>query len=786
MSQTKSSVQSRNHHAPRDKRAILRCDGDLAQGFRVNLEISDRVLGVISEAVGELPASLELLTMLQQWRQVYRMSLQQAQAPRISLESVTVETGSLSQLENCRDLSRQLQTCFQQWLSHPGFQKIEQRLRESLHLDDAIEILLRTPDFNLYQLPWHSWDFIQRYPQAELVLSMPSERLEVAAVSHPKVRILAILGDRTGIDTNTDRLILEKMPNAEVMFLVEPSRQFLYRYLWEQSWDILFFAGHSYSSGQQGILNINVDEALSLEDLKYGLKKAIARGLKLAIFNSCDGLGLAHELEQLHIPQFIVMREPVPDRVAQEFLKRFLQSFSSGESLPTSVRHAREWLHSLEGEFPCASWLPILFHNPAMASLNWQTITQITPTSPPQPAQLIPARSKKRQLLLAIAATVLANVGVLGARSLGWLEPLELWAYDQTVKLAFQFQTTRPAATETQKVRVIGITRKDTQRYGQGMREQNVISDVALAALIRKINQYQPKVIGLDIARDTPQPDMQGYQELLTALQKSPKMVVACQVGEDDLVGQQAIPSIAAPKLNPAKPIGYADSLLPDRDNVVRRYALQMPLREESTCRSEQSFAWQVVRQANPNLALKSQVVANFGGYQGNPEEFGDDQLLINYHASIRNITPYSLQDILYLNNEEELRQLFQSSIVLIGYTLENKEDYHLTPIGSRPGVMMHTYAIRQLFGQTPAIWTLPEWSEILWILVGGSMGGVLVGLVRSRKKQIFLILGTTFLLSACVYFLYLQNLWIPIIPVIVAFMMAISLGWMGEKHLRR
>jgi hypothetical protein len=44
-------------------------------------------------------------------------------------------------------------------------------------------------------------------------------------------------------------------------------------------------------------------------------------------------LGLARELEQLHIPQLIVMREPVPDVVAQAFLKYFLHSFASGKPL---------------------------------------------------------------------------------------------------------------------------------------------------------------------------------------------------------------------------------------------------------------------------------------------------------------------------------------------------------------------------------------------------------------------------------------------------------------------
>jgi hypothetical protein len=60
--------------SPLNKRAVLRCDGALEEGFRVALEISDRQLGVISEAVGELPPSLELLAALVDWRQAYRQS----------------------------------------------------------------------------------------------------------------------------------------------------------------------------------------------------------------------------------------------------------------------------------------------------------------------------------------------------------------------------------------------------------------------------------------------------------------------------------------------------------------------------------------------------------------------------------------------------------------------------------------------------------------------------------------------------------------------------------------
>ena len=89
------------------------------------------------------------------------------------------------------------------------------------------------------------------------------------------------------------------------------------------------------------VIYLNENESLTISDLKYALIKAVENGLKLAIFNSCDGLAIAQELASLNIPRMIVMREPVPDKVAQEFLKHFLLYFASGKSFHLAVRCKR-------------------------------------------------------------------------------------------------------------------------------------------------------------------------------------------------------------------------------------------------------------------------------------------------------------------------------------------------------------------------------------------------------------------------------------------------------------
>ncbi|MBP5976413.1 hypothetical protein HW132_27720 [Brasilonema sp. CT11] len=135
--------------------------------------------------------------------------------------------------------------------------------------------------------------------------------------------------------------------------------------------------------------------------------------------NSCDGLGLARELQDLQIPQIIVMREPVPDLVAQKFLEYFLEAFSSGASLYTAVRSARERLEGLENEYPGASWLPVICEHPGVVPMTW---------AKPQ------TKSNSRRLPIMLLVSMLITAGVLGVRYLGGLQTWELQAFDQLMR----------------------------------------------------------------------------------------------------------------------------------------------------------------------------------------------------------------------------------------------------------------------------------------------------------------------------------------------------------------
>jgi len=58
--------------------------------------------------------------------------------------------------------------------------------------------------------------------------------------------------------------------------------------------------------------------------------------------------------------------------------KYFLEAFARGESLYLAVREARERLESIEDEFPCASWFPVICQNPTEIPPTWDSLRGIS------------------------------------------------------------------------------------------------------------------------------------------------------------------------------------------------------------------------------------------------------------------------------------------------------------------------------------------------------------------------------------------------------------------------
>ncbi|MDZ8188417.1 MAG: CHASE2 domain-containing protein [Nostoc sp. ChiSLP02] len=741
------------------KLVVLRLDGNLNVGVRVTLEIGEEGFRPSTEISGHLPPNPDIAKAIDQWQSTYSSLWK---FTRIKAKKIVYD-GSISQRrEDCYNLTYQLRSQLNQWLLCESFRPVREKWLKHLMPEDEVRILIRTACLQLNKLPWHLWDLVDRdYPKAEVALSVPeSEQIISSSQSfsrQKKINILAILGDSQGIDVEQDRQLLKKLPGAATTFLVEPQLLDLNDELWKQPWNILFFAGHSKTEGDTGRIYINATNSITITDLKYALKQAVAQGLQLAIFNSCDGLGLARELQDLQIPQVIVMREPVPDLVAQKFLKHFLEAFSSGQSIYAAVRTARERLAGLEKEYPGATWLPVICEHPGIVPMNWN-----------KPKRFFNIYHFRNLLILSLLITL----GVLGLRYQGGLQTWELQAYDQLVR-------SRPQEKQDSRLLIVTVTEEDFQLPEQKLRSGS-LSDVALARLLEKLAQLKPRTIGLDIYRDQP-------SKLNPATFAERNLLAICKVKEPT----KERPGISAPLGIPQERQGFSDIVL-DADGVMRRHLLAMqPAEPTSSCTARYALNAQLAFHYLQQEGISAQytksgdlkignnvfqrVQSRQGGYQ--QADTGGYQILLNYRSyggSPLKIAPIvTLTDV--LRGKVNPAQV-KDKIVLIGTTAQSFRDYISTPYleedGSHlemPGVILQAQMISQLVSAVKdgrsilVIW--PVWGEVLWIWSWALIGGVVAVCDRSGIRILLLSSGAISILYFLSLIFFCSGVWVPLVP---------------------
>ncbi|MBP5975548.1 CHAT domain-containing protein [Brasilonema sp. CT11] len=366
--------------------------GNLCDGFpKVTIQLWTFSQPLPEQFIGSLPPAPNLIELYQKWQLTY-YSLSKTVYLRSRLagedDELEIDEGAITNVSTVdfQDLCQQLQESMNAWLKSEGILNTSRQLRTLLNPTEEIRVILETDNEIIRRIPWDHCDLFNDYPHAEIALSQSEYKrreLSQPQVHRTIVRILAILGNSEGISLEVESEFLKNLPGAEPVFIVNPTRQEFNTQLWDSAgWDILFFAGHSHSEGETGRIYINenkTNNSLTIQQLEEALKAAIDNGLRLAIFNSCDGLGLANALQKLNLPTVIVMREPVPNLVAQEFFKCFLQAFAL-EQLPLhlAVQQARRKLHGLEDDFPGASWLPVICINPAAEPPTWLQLSEKT------------------------------------------------------------------------------------------------------------------------------------------------------------------------------------------------------------------------------------------------------------------------------------------------------------------------------------------------------------------------------------------------------------------------
>ena len=745
-------------------------EGSFSRGFPVTLIIAQEGLPPELEINSHLPPAPDIPQKYNLWEASYLgLSLSNR------LESNKAFIANYSYAENCERAASELLTSLNDWLDADAFRPIREKFLAKLNPVDEIRILIQTENIQLQCLPWHLVNWFEPYTKVEIAISNSNYEKEGKSClsSRTQVRILAIIGNSEGIDTERDRYLLEQLPNSSVTLLVEPTRQKITEQLWHiQGWNILFFAGHSKSNRAKktGCIYLNQQDSLTTKQLKYALEKAVEKGLQIAIFNSCDGLGLARELADLKIPQVLVMREPVPDKVAQEFLKYFLAAYARGEGFYLAVKEARAKLQGLEDRYPCASWLPLIVQNPGEIPPTWQQLTE----EKSEPSQDV-SRTKLR-LSLALASSVVSTIVVIGLRWLGMLQGWELKAFDYLSQKL-------PAESGEGRILLVGADERDIGKSQYGY----PLPDSVLAELIDKLQQHQPAVIGIDIFRDRPIPGHSTDNNLeLKNYWQQPNVVSVC-------LGNNLENSVLPPPASPAEQVGFVNihddrQVTNSADDTVRRYLLSRspnPLTQTAYCDTRYSFALQLVSRywqnhnipvttSEQNWQFGSQIIPRLVNRSGGYQKLDDrgNQLLISYRRTPQLAQQVTVRDIL------EERETFDSNwikerIVIVGVIAKSVPDLHDTAIGKIRGLHLHAHVVSQLISAVednrPLIWWLPVWGDWLWIGFWSAISGLIIWGGGNYLARFVGIGSCVIILSGVCWLVLTQGGWLAFIPGIVA-----------------
>ncbi|MGE5655867.1 MAG: CHASE2 domain-containing protein [Actinomycetota bacterium] len=740
--------------------------GELDLGYEVELvEIREDSQGgtiLAGGKIAKLPPATKVYQDYLAWQQIYELLTPLVRGLR-KVKSQPVPTDI--SVSACQRAAARLRKSFNSWLDDRDFLlSIHMALRTEAKRHENVRMIIQTEDYKLWQLPWSTWNFFEDYSKAEITFSPPEMKESEKPLLTPKrkqVRILAVCGNDDSIDYHPDQEILKRLHSvgAEPEFLQKPTPTQVRDNLREKQWDILFFAGHSKSEKnlQTGQFYLNIDDILTPESLEHTLKIAIKNGLKIALLNSCDGLGLARKMvEEFGVPIVIAMRAPVPNQFAQEFLEFFMLEYAKNQQpLCLAVRKARERLaEEWRDKLPCVDWLPVICQNPAIKPPLWSDLYR--PISAVQVG----------------AASLLSTSLIVAMRFLGWLQPMELTAFDHLMRM-------RPQERPDERILIVEITDKDYEKYNHPLNDRTTVR------LLDKLMEYQPAAIGLDLYRR--QKYEPGHKEFSEHLRKNDRLFTICRAGNPEATKDQDNQvGIGPPPDSPPDNVGFSDFPL-DPDGILRRHLLHIS--KQKPCPTNvQNIAFSVKLAVQyfktikgieadfdgDNLKLSNTVFTRLRKHQGFYHKIDDRgrYILLNYRSPQTPSEKVSLTKIL---EEGIAPDLVKDRIILIGGTFDNAGDKKLTPYGTAPnqgipGVLIHAHMVSQMIsaalGERPLLWFWPIWGDISWIGFWSLAGGFIVwGWQKSLHQSMALATALSALTGICFVVLVTKAGCLPLVP---------------------
>jgi CHASE2 domain-containing sensor protein/class 3 adenylate cyclase len=393
-----------------------------------------------------------------------------------------------------------------------------------------------------------------------------------------------------------------------------------------------------------------------------------------------------------------------------------------------------------------------------------------------------------RQILGVLLASFCCTALVNGVRWVGGLQPMELWGFDQLMRL-------RPEEKPDNRLLIIAVTSQDLQQQSEDNRRSS-ISDEQLLKLLQRIESFEPAVIGLDIYRDFSV--QHQFPQLAERLRQDSRLIAICKSRD----AQEDPTGVAAPIEVPPSRIGFSD-FIEDADGILRRQLLFMTPEPLSPCPAHYAFGTQVAlrylatQNINPSftqsgdLKLGKTVLRRFkpfGPENGSKSE-GGHQMLLNFRAlsmPSKIAHQVSLNDVL---NNKVASKLVKNRIVLIGVNASASSDFWSTPYGASgsqkvSGVIVQAHMISHLLStvldQRPTLWLWPFWAEFLWVGAWSTVGGVvMIGIRRLRPVFVWVAIISFGVCILC-WLALIQGLWLPLVSTFLAFTM--TMGWVAYQ----
>ena len=436
---------------------------------------------------------------------------------------------------------------FHYWLNSAELIAIRREIALSATQLSRVDLLIRCDSLEMMKLPWESWqigtEFGATNPIRIVRTSANLQASQQPPISRQRARILVILGDDTGLEFQAERIAVQKLsPQAEVEFVGWRANQtsgdlktaICQAIADKRGWDILFFAGHSNETViTGGELAISPNTSILVSEIAQYLQIAQQRGLQFAIFNSCNGLSIAESLLNLGLNQVAVMREPIHNEVAKEFLIQFLRHLAEYQDVQAAMLAACQFL-KLEKNltYPSAYLIPSLFCHPqaelfCLQQQGWKHYLK----------QWLPSKIE------AIALLTLA--------SLSTLLPLQSRLIDQRqyVQSIYRHASAQETAAQTPPVLLVQIDEDSLQKDGFGFIGRDL--DRNYLAKIVERSALGASTVGLDylLFRRQPSGDRALAKALQTAVtQKGTQFVLAATWEDVHSTWIKALPEIANPK----------------------------------------------------------------------------------------------------------------------------------------------------------------------------------------------------------------------------------------------